>query len=234
MAKILLIETATGVCSVAVAVDGQVVALIEANDRRSHAEFITLFIADVMARAGLSFTQLDAVAVSKGPGSYTGLRIGVSTAKGICYAADLPLIGVETLLAMAVGMRHHQTVDKVSDYLLCPMIDARRMEVYAAVYDDALRLVMPTRAVVVDSNSFSGYLSHQTVYFGGDGEAKCRQMLSDKPGAVFLDHFVPSASWMAEDAFRSFLSSKFENLAYFEPFYLKDFVAGLPKVKGLR
>ncbi len=234
MAKILLIETATGVCSVAVAVDGQVVTLKETNDSRSHAEFITLFIADVMTGAGLTFSQLDAVAVSRGPGSYTGLRIGVSTAKGICYAADLPLIGVDTLRAMASGMRQHQAVDKSSDYLLCPMIDARRMEVYAAVYDDALRLVMPTEAIVVDSNSFSGYLSNQTVYFGGDGEAKCRQMLSDMPGAVFLDHFLPSAAWMAEDAFRCFISSKFENLAYFEPFYLKDFVAGLPRVKGLR
>ena len=232
MATILNIETATQVCSVALAVDGEVVALKESNTKNSHAEQITLFCEAVVKEAGIGFPDLDAVAVSKGPGSYTGLRIGVSTAKGYCFAIDKPLISIGTLEAMAAGVIENEKNPK--DFLYCPMIDARRMEVYAAFFDSELNEIKKTEAVIVDENSFNELLSTHKIIFTGDGAAKCSEVLSHQKNAIFINDFNPSAAFMAKLSEQKFNNQDFEDVAYFEPFYLKDFVAGISRVKGLR
>ncbi|HOI33313.1 MAG: tRNA (adenosine(37)-N6)-threonylcarbamoyltransferase complex dimerization subunit type 1 TsaB [Bacteroidales bacterium] len=233
MRKILLIETATNACSIGLVVGDELAALEESHDQRSHAEMITIFSQRVMQKAGLNFNQLDAVAVSKGPGSYTGLRIGVSTAKGFCFAHDLPLIGIETLYAMAAGIAGSESRLNKND-LLCPMIDARRMEVYAAIFDQNLNQLLPTEAVIIDENSFADLFVKNKIWFFGDGAAKCRQTFTNQPNAAFLENVIPSASFMKNAAIKAFDTGDFEDVAYFEPFYLKDFVAGIPRVKGLR
>lgn len=237
MGKILNIETATRVCSVALSDNGQVVALQETNTQNSHAEQITVFSEEIIFKAGIGFRDLDAIAVSKGPGSYTGLRIGVSTAKGFCYSLDKPLISVGTLEALAAGIinKMKEAGEKTEELLFCPMIDARRMEVYAAIYDDQLTTKREIKAEVIDENSFSEYFeSDKKIIFVGDGAAKCKTVLGENPQAIFPDEFLPSAAFMAPLAEERFKNKAFENTAYFEPFYLKDFVAGIPRVKGLR
>ncbi|RLD89712.1 MAG: tRNA (adenosine(37)-N6)-threonylcarbamoyltransferase complex dimerization subunit type 1 TsaB [Bacteroidetes bacterium] len=231
MAFILNIETATRVCSVALAIDGVVTSIRESHVANSHSELITLFAEEVMNEAGIPFSRLDAISVSMGPGSYTGLRIGVSTAKGLCYSLDKPLIAISTLKAMAAGMAGLVEDDQ---FLLCPMIDARRMEVYAAVYDLQLRELRPTEAVIVDDQSFGELLESHNILFAGDGAPKCKEVLSHQQHAVFHDEFHPSTRYMATLSEQKFRQNVFEDVAYFEPFYLKDFVAGIPKVKGLR
>lgn len=234
MTTILLIETATTACSVGLARDGKLIALRESLDQRSHAELITVFIAELLSEANIPFSALDAVAVSKGPGSYTGLRIGVSTAKGICYAHDKPLIAIETLYAMAAGFKQKFSSSIQANDLICPMIDARRMEVYAAVFDTNLNAILPTEAVIVDEQSFQEFLKDKHIHFFGDGAAKCREPLGLNPNAHFTEDVHPSAAFFVEAAFAAYAAQSFEDVAYFEPFYLKDFVAGIPKVKGLR
>jgi tRNA threonylcarbamoyladenosine biosynthesis protein TsaB len=229
---VLLIETATPVCSVALSTH-QGVFIRESHEQRSHAELITLFIDEVVTEAGIGLGQLDAVAVSMGPGSYTGLRIGVSSAKGICYALDKPLIAIDTLQSMATGMAEKRR-DNNQNELLCPMIDARRMEVYAALFNATGKRRTETGAHIIDETSFANELENNTIVFFGDGAPKCSPLLSHKPGAVFMKGFLPSAAYMAGIARQHFKTGKFENTAYFEPFYLKDFVAATPKVKGLR
>jgi tRNA threonylcarbamoyladenosine biosynthesis protein TsaB len=218
---ILQIETATTVCSVALANRGEVVAFKEINQRNVHAEVITVFIDEILKNAGLKYKQLDAVAVSSGPGSYTGLRIGVSTAKGLCYALDKPLIAVETLEAMARGIIANG-VDK--DVLLCPMIDARRMEVYTALFDAEGNRVQPTTAEIIDENSFATQLANSKILFFGDGAPKCRETLSGNTNAIFIDDFANSAVHLTAKAYQKFQAGEFEDVAYYEPFYLKDFL----------
>lgn len=235
MAKILNIESSTSVCSVAISIDGAVTSIQESHSKNSHSELITTFCEKVVTEAGLKFSDLDAVSVSKGPGSYTGLRIGVSTAKGFCYALEIPLISVDTLSAMAYGMRN--TLNYKSDsneILFCPMIDARRMEVYTALFSETLDWIKETTAKIIDKNSFSDYLSSNKIIFAGDGAAKCKEVLDYKTNAVFVDDFHPSAAYISSIAEQKFQEKEYENTAYFEPYYLKDFVAGIPKVKGLR
>jgi len=232
LATILNIETSTQVCSVSLGVDGKVVAIKESNTKNSHAEQITLFCEAVVKEVGIGFRDLDAVAVSKGPGSYTGLRIGVSTAKGYCFALDKPLISIGTLKAMAAGMIENEKNSK--DFLFCPMIDARRMEVYAAFFDVELNELKKTEAVIVDENSFSDFLSENKIIFAGDGAPKCKEVLSHQKNAIIKNGFNPSAAFMAKLSEQKFSQQDFEDVAYFEPFYLKDFVAGIPRVKGLR
>lgn len=233
MAKILNIETSTRVCSVTLAIDGTVVAIEESHTQNSHSELITLFCDNVLKESGLTFNDLDAIAVSKGPGSYTGLRIGVSTAKGLCYGLDIPLISVGTLLAMAAGIAPKIDESK-TDVILCPMIDARRMEVYTSLFSFGLDEIEPTTAKIIDADSFSDYLGNKTLIFAGDGAPKCKEILGHNPNAIFLDDFNTSAAYMSMLSEQKFNNKDFENTAYFEPFYLKDFVAGIPKVKGLR
>ncbi|MFA5417006.1 MAG: tRNA (adenosine(37)-N6)-threonylcarbamoyltransferase complex dimerization subunit type 1 TsaB [Bacteroidales bacterium] len=231
MAKILSIETSTRVCSVAISIDEQPSVVKETQVANSHAEMITLLCEQALYEAGIGFSDLEAVAVSQGPGSYTGLRIGVSTAKGLCYGLGIPLIAVSTLEAMALGMV--ATIDFSADPLFCPMIDARRMEVYNAVFTSELMLLNPVEATIVDETSFNHYLSKHLVYFAGDGAAKCKEVLKHSSNAKFLDDFYPSAKWVAEIADKYFREEKFADTAYFEPYYLKDFIAGIPRIKGL-
>ncbi|RYD70092.1 MAG: tRNA (adenosine(37)-N6)-threonylcarbamoyltransferase complex dimerization subunit type 1 TsaB, partial [Sphingobacteriales bacterium] len=225
MAKILLLETATAVCSVALSVDGKIRFLKEEIGLNLHASNLTLFIEDVVSKSDLKYSDLDAVAVSKGPGSYTGLRIGVSTAKGLCYALEKPLIAVETLEMMAAGFKIQNP-----DYhgLICPMIDARRMEVYTSVYDSNLNLLQPTSAKIIDENSFAEFRSENTITFLGDGAAKCADSLKNQ-NALFSDLNFNSAANMHLLAEKAYNDNKFEDVAYFEPFYLKDFVLTQPK-----
>lgn len=231
MATILSIETSTRVCSVAISMNENVVVVKETHVSNSHAELITLLCQQALLEAGLEFSGLDAVAVSQGPGSYTGLRIGVSTAKGLCYGLDIPLIAVSTLEAMALGMI--TTTPHPENAVFCPMIDARRMEVYNAVFSSHLKLINPVEATVVDEDSFGNFLANHPVYFGGDGAAKCAQVLAHHGHARFLSDFNPSARWVATLSERHFKDSVFTDIAYFEPYYLKDFIAGIPRIKGL-
>jgi len=234
MAVILNIETSTQVCSVCLSVDGELYGIKESHTKNSHAELLTILAQQILNEQNYELKDLDAVAVSKGPGSYTGLRIGVSTAKGLCYSLDKPLIAISTLEAMAAGMAGRLDAEKYDNILFCPMIDARRMEVYSALFADDISMVRDIKAEVIDENSFTEELKKHSIVFGGDGAPKCKEMLAKNPNAIFLDEFFPSSEFMAALAEQKFMDKDFEDTAYFEPFYLKDFVAGIPRVKGLR
>lgn len=229
---ILCLETATSTCSVAMNEGGKTLALRECKGQNAHSEKITIFIKEVLEETGVSYDQLDAVAVSKGPGSYTGLRIGVSTAKGVCYAADRPMLAVDTLHAMAYGMLDRLGSEVKADDLFIPMIDARRMEVYCAVYDAQMNLVKDTEALVVEKDSFAALGQHRLWLFG-DGAAKLAPLFADQPHIQIVEDLLPSAAFMAVLADQDLKAHRFVDVAYFEPFYLKDFVAGKPHVKGL-
>lgn len=226
MATILQIETATQVCSAAISRDGETIALKEEMASNIHAGSLTLFIKAAMDDAKLAFADLDAIAVSKGPGSYTGLRIGVSTAKGLCYALDKPLIAIDTLKMMADGFLK---LNAGYEGLICPMLDARRMEVFTAVFDGDLANVQPTMAKIIDEQSFAELNPAQLVFIG-DGAMKCRSVLQ-QANAVFVDSNFNSAANMSSLADEAYLAGQFEDVAYFEPFYLKDFVFSTPKKK---
>lgn len=227
MAKILQIETATAVCSVALSIDGKTVSIKEEGGQNLHASNLTLFIEHVMLDSGFTLRDLDAVAISKGPGSYTGLRIGVSTAKGLCYALDKPLIAIETLKMMAAGFVFE---NPAYQGLICPMIDARRMEVYTAVFDENLNVSEETSAKIIDEHSFLELLSNQKITFLGDGAAKCADVLNHQ-NASFNAANYNSAGNMSSLAQNAYTEANFEDVAYFEPFYLKDFVLTQPKKK---
>ena len=226
MSCILHIETSTDVCSVAVSQDGASIFSKEDFKGPSHATELGVFVDEALSFADSHAIPVDAVAVSCGPGSYTGLRIGVSMAKGICYGRSIPLIGLPTLEVMCVPVLLFR--DLPEDALLCPMIDARRMEVYAAVYDRALRVKREIGADIVDENSYSDFLAERPVYFFGNGAAKCKDKLQH-PNARFLDDIHPLAKWMFPLAEKAMAQGKFDDVAYFEPFYLKEFVASKPK-----
>lgn len=230
MALILNLETATTVCSVALAKDGELLAKKEINGDYSHAENLTLFIEDVLKQAAIHITQVDAIAVSKGPGSYTGLRIGVSTAKGFCYSLDKPLIAINTLEHISLSV---STVikgqDLLTNTLFCPMLDARRMEVYCALYDRNNKCVMPTSALIIDEYSFDEYLKKHILFLFGDGASKCKDILKFKTNVLFFDNIFPSAENMISLSEQAYNNKQFEDVAYFEPFYLKDFIAGKKK-----
>ncbi|MEQ7800588.1 tRNA (adenosine(37)-N6)-threonylcarbamoyltransferase complex dimerization subunit type 1 TsaB [Pedobacter sp. ASV1-7] len=227
MATILQLETATQVCSAAISINGETVALKEQMASNIHAGSLTLFIKDVMDTAGLKFTDLDAIAVSKGPGSYTGLRIGVSTAKGLCFALDLPLIGVDTLQMMSAGFLATQEGYEGS---ICAMIDARRMEVFTALFDTQLNYIGTTEAKIIDEHSFINELNAGKITFIGDGALKCAAVIQNA-NASFSELNFNSAANMSKLAFKAYNNAEFEDVAYFEPFYLKDFVLTTPKKK---
>lgn len=233
---ILCLETATSTCSVALNHGEQTLALRECQGQNAHSEKITLFVKEVMDEVGIGYDQLDAVAVSQGPGSYTGLRIGVSTAKGICYAAGLRLMAVDTLHAMAFGMLSRLGAEVQPGDLFVPMIDARRMEVYCAVFDAAMNQVKDTSAVIFD-DSFQLFTFHSPLstklWLFGDGAPKLHSLYDGLDQIHIVDGFTPSAAYMASLADQALKAGKFVDVAYFEPFYLKDFVAGKPHVKGL-
>lgn len=227
MSCILHIDTSTDVCSVAVSEDGLCLFSREDCTGPNHAERLGSFVDEALGFVDGHAIPLQAVAVSCGPGSYTGLRIGVSMAKGICYGRGLKLIAVPTLelLCVPVLLEHD---DMEADALLCPMIDARRMEVYAGVYDRAMRQVREVGADVVDGDTYREYLDAHPVYFFGSGAAKCMETIAH-PNARIVDAIVPMAKWMLPVAEKRMVEGLFEDVAYFVPFYLKDFVAKKPR-----
>ena len=220
------IDTSTDVCSVAVSEDSHVIFEQEDHTGPNHAEQLGRFVDEALSFTDNHAIPFDAVAVSGGPGSYTGLRIGVSMAKGICYARNLKLISVPTLELLCVPVLLREMVEE--DALLCPMIDARRMEVYAGIYNRALHEVRPVGADVVTAETYKQWLDERPVYFFGGGAKKCMEAISH-PNAHYIDGIEPIAKWMQPLAERRLLNGQTEDVAYYVPFYLKDFVAKMPK-----
>lgn len=221
MERIILIETSTALCSVALAEDGAVTAYRESSAPKAHASLTAVFIKEILDERGVSLADCDAVCVSMGPGSYTGLRVGVSTAKGLCFGAVKPLLAVgtlDTLVAQASGEYRH----------IIPMIDARRMEVYTAVFENG-RQITETAPMIIDENSFSEYLEQGPCLFIGDGAGKCADVIQH-PNAHFCQCH-PKASSMLAPALAAYRAGDFKDVAYFEPFYLKEFVATVSKKK---
>ncbi len=228
MACILHIETSTNVCSVAVSEDGQCIfEQEERGERGAGAERLGTMVDEALSFTDNHAIPFDAVAVSCGPGSYTGLRIGVSMAKGICYGRDLKLIAVPTLelLCVPILLRNPEMEENA---LLCPMLDARRMEVYAALYDRSLKVVRPVSADIVDAETYKEWLDEHPIYFFGNGAQKCKEVINH-PNVHFIEGIEPLAKWMQPLAEKRFLNEQYEDVAYFVPFYLKDFVAIKPK-----
>jgi len=216
MSYILNIETATKNCSVSLAKDGVTILCKEiAEQGYSHAEKLHVFIAEIIKEAGISISDLDAIAVSQGPGSYTGLRIGVSAAKGLCYALEIPLIAIDTLTSLASQVQQN-------DGLIIPMIDARRMEVYSAVFNSNKEMIRDVQAEILTEESFANQT--ETIYFIGDSNEKAKSVLT-KSNFIFLDEIVfPSAKEMSAISYAKFQNNDFLDVAYFEPYYLKDFM----------
>ena len=227
---ILLLETATAVCSVALARDGEVLAELHSDQPNAHSSQLSLFVEQLFEQCHMSMSQLDAVCVSSGPGSYTGLRIGVSSAKGICYALSIPLLSVPTLQGMAAQyyMQH-------PDYqgMVCPMIDARRMECYTAIYASPTLALKEVDADIITPNIYDEYLNRGPVTFLGDGAEKTRALLGGHPNARYATDFRISSTGMLPTAMQRLQAGQVEDVAYFEPFYLKDFVAKKSVVRGL-
>ena len=231
MALILTIETSTEVCSVSLLKDGILVDFIESDEGQNHARLVTVFAENLLSKNNLQPNELDAIAVSKGPGSYTGLRIGTSTAKGICYAANIPLIAVGTLEAMAkhVALNLAQLgINNDRLTLFCPMIDARRMEVFSMLLDEKGNVLHPITAEIIDEAFLATELTNKQVVFFGNGSAKCEKVIKS-PNAKFLPNIKASAKHMTELVWEAYNNNQFEDVAYFEPFYLKDFVATVSK-----
>jgi len=227
---ILCLETATSVCSVALCSTDGVVSSRHNSENRSHASLLTVFIEDILREQGLKIKDLDAVAVSRGPGSYTGLRIGVSVAKGISYRAAIPLIGIDTPLSMFYGIRDTHPQDKESPYdvIYCPMLDARRMEVYYCLYDKNGRRLSDISAEIIGELSFSGIPEEKQMVFFGDGAMKCQTVIR-RENSLYYPGFEVSAGHMQKPAYDAFSNQRFEDIAYFEPFYLKDFITTIQK-----
>ena len=234
MPVILHLDTSTQVCTVALSTDGKLLGIRENDDERTHSRKLSVYIQELFKENGLHAGALDAVAVGLGPGSYTGLRIGVSTAKGLAYGSGLPVIGIGTLDILLQGALQNDEVKNLlrryPSALLCPMIDARRMEVYTCLCNREGIRIEEVRARVVDRDSYRERLLESPIIFFGNGAEKCREKIRDK-NARFVENIVPSARFMIPLAERSWQQKNFENVAYFEPFYLKDFVATIPRDK---
>lgn len=234
MKKIILaIETAVNVCSVSLAFSENEIFTKESFDFKSHASNLHLFIDELLKTHNVAYDTLNAVAVSSGPGSYTGLRIGVSTVKGICYAHDIPLISVPSLDAMAFEMSRIHKPENSNVYYL-PMIDARRMEVYTALYNSKLECIKPVHASIIENDYFDNFKASDIIYVSGNGAFKTKEMSAEKPWIKFIDGNVHSSQAVAQIAYVKLMNEDFESSAYFEPFYLKDFIPGVSKVKGLK
>jgi tRNA threonylcarbamoyladenosine biosynthesis protein TsaB len=229
VATILYIESSTLTCSVAISRNGDILALQESHDQSyAHSEKLVVYIDEVIKQTELKPPNLDAVCVSKGPGSYTGLRIGVSAAKGLCYGLGIPLLSVGSLESMAYLAKTNFENELAGASFLCPMIDARRMEVYMQLFGSSLNQLQAVSAEIIDEQSFSSELEKGKIAFFGDGATKCKETIRHS-NAIFLDDLKTSASGMIPLAESKFANKQFEDVAYFEPYYLKDFVAGKPK-----
>lgn len=225
MTHILCIETGTTVCSVALGNENGVLGYKEVADSKSHASELSVFIQDLLKELSFNIKDIDAIAVSKGPGSYTGLRIGVSLAKGICFALNKPLIAIGSLDSMVYGVERYIREQMINSTLVfCPMIDARRMEVYSALFDNEKNRITDVSAIIVEAETFSEQLLSKKIIFFGNGASKCKSVISNQ-NAIFIDNFEPSACFMLPLAIKAYRDEIFEDIAYFEPFYLKDFVA---------
>lgn len=231
MSKILILESSTEICSVALSSNGQLIDFLEDKNGQNHARLLTVYIDELLRKNNTAVSEIVAVAVSKGPGSYTGLRIGVSVAKGFCYANQIPLIALSTLEAMALeaiqissDLLHHIERPK----LFCPMMDARRMEVYTCLYNENGKEIEQVSAKIITNTTFENELRKNTIVFFGNGAAKCKKEI-DSDNAVFVDQIYASATLMCKLAYESYTKKQFADLAYFEPFYLKDFIATVPK-----
>lgn len=231
---ILCIESATDSCSVALCSRREVISIMESRDEKSHSRLLAPYVDRILRDAGIKVTDLSAIAVSKGPGSYTGLRIGVSLAKGLAYGASLPLIGIDTLLSLYYNLLNRRLTGhlkkRADELYFCPMIDARRMEVYYSLIGPGGIIVTDTTAAVVDEVKIDEIIGEKTVIFFGDGASKCRG-LTNNQGALFIDDLHPSAAGMRIPAFLRFDEKNYEDIAYFEPHYLKEFQATTPKKK---
>jgi tRNA threonylcarbamoyladenosine biosynthesis protein TsaB len=224
--RFLSIDTSTRGCSVAMHLNGELLASYDLYTDKSSSAMLTTLIENVVADCQCTFSDIAAVVVAKGPGSYTGLRVGVSTAKGLCYSLDKPLIAVNTLEAMFMQVKGFFP----GPVLFCPMIDARRMEVYSAIFDQEGRSIEPTQANIIQEDSFSHHLEAQKVVFFGDGAAKCKPLLSSSANAIFIDQDIrPSAKTVGMLAIKPFERLEFEDIAKFEPYYLKDFMTPPPR-----
>lgn len=223
MSLILSLETSAKICSVALHNEGRLLATEEIHIEHSHASKLAVLIDAVTKKAGVELHQLGAVAVSSGPGSYTGLRIGTSTAKGLCFVLNIPLVAIGSLELLA----HHMNKQNPDQAYLCPMIDARRMEVYCMVADAALNIMQPIEAKVIDASGFLEFLETNKVMFFGDGADKCRAIITH-PNAQFISDIYPVASYMGELAFEKFRQKQTEDLVNFEPYYLKEFMIKKP------
>jgi tRNA threonylcarbamoyladenosine biosynthesis protein TsaB len=224
MSFILSLETSARVCSVAIHDDEKLIATSEIHIEQSHASKLAVLIEEVKNKAGIEFNQLSAVAISSGPGSYTGLRIGTSTAKGLCFALNLPLIAIGSLELLAFQMKSQNR----QNAYLCPMIDARRMEVYCLIADSGLNIIRPTEAKVIEEDSFKEYLDQNQVLFFGDGSDKCKEKIVHM-NAQFISGIYPQAAELGFLAFRKFNKNEIEDLVSFEPHYLKEFMIRQPK-----
>lgn len=220
MALILSLETATTNCSVALSKDGKIVSTRSINSGFSHSEKINIFIEQVIQEAGVFLKDLDALAVSIGPGSYTGLRIGLSSAKGLCFGLDIPLIAVSTLEGMAVGIK------ALPKELIIPMIDARRMEAYCAVYDEHHKLISQPEAIVIDENFYERFKNDSHLVLAGDGADKCISLFEDDYAIRVIPHYFPTAENISIVAHQKFAVKDFENVSLIEPFYLKEYSSG--------
>lgn len=227
---ILCLETATNLCSVALSNSAGVISLRESEETKSHASMLTVFIQEIFKENEIRASDLEAIAVSKGPGSYTGLRIGVSVAKGIAYAASIPLLGIETTLSMFWGISGDRKdgTDTCRDTLYCPMLDARRMEIYYAIYDASGKAIKNISAEIIREDSFLNISESKKIIFFGDGADKCKDVIK-RTNVHFAEDFRMSASHMRIPAFRSIKDLHYEDIAYFEPFYLKDFITSIPR-----
>ncbi len=233
MALILSIETSSENCSVAISDNGKIISSSQSTELQSHASVLTVLIEEIMTKNSLKIKQLDAVAVSKGPGSYTGLRIGVSVAKGLCFGSGKPLIAINTLKSMMSGLKielNDFSSRFTDETVFCPMLDARRMEVYMALFSKNGDEISETAAVIIDEVSFGEILENKSVVFFGSGSDKCQEIIKSK-NAVFIRNFTLKADYVSILAEEAYISKTFADVAYFEPFYLKDFIATTPKRK---
>ena len=236
MKRLLHIETATRACSVSISEGEQIIAIKESHEANIHSKKLGLFIEELLNKTRFSIQQLDGISVSIGPGSYTGLRIGVSTAKGLAYGGDIPVIALETLNILAMHVLEENKIPEHSDIdlpvMLCPMIDARRMEVYCKLLNTKMLECSKVEAKIINQNSFMTELANNRLIFFGDGSEKCREII-DHHNALFLTGIFPSSRYMLEMALKKLASKDFVDTAYFEPFYLKDFIATVPRNKVL-
>ena len=226
---IICLETATNLCSVALCDCAGLISLRESNESKSHASLITVFIGEILKESSIRASDLEAIAVSKGPGSYTGLRIGVSVAKGFAYAASIPLIGIETTLSMFWGMSEKlNNKHATNNTLFCPMLDARRMEIYYAIYNYDGKTIKDISAEIIREDSFSNITESQKIIFFGDGATKCKGVIK-RTNIHFADDFRISASFMRIPVYKAIRDRDYEDVAYFEPLYLKDFITSTPR-----